>query len=122
MCQILEMRGEVAAHAVQPKEDRSPVGTSAVTSPRNEGAARLAGDFCFQEVVAMLLREKGTGREVEAIVSVDHASSSYGIPVVVIDGVALGPGEMFGYELLEVLTSERNLLREGGYQLKEVRS
>ncbi len=34
------------------------------------------------------------GRKVEATASTDHAMSSYGIPVLVIDGIAHGPGDL----------------------------
>jgi hypothetical protein len=65
----------------------------------------------------MRLRNSVTGQEVSALITVNHAASSYGIPVLVINGEALGTIEASGFEVLAASDEERLALARGGYRL-----
>jgi hypothetical protein len=67
----------------------------------------------------MKLRHPVTGETVAALITVNHAASSYRIPVLVIDGEALGTIDAAGYELLDATDEERLALARGGYRLAE---
>ncbi len=60
--------------------------------------------------------------EGDATVTTDHAASSYGKSVLVIDGVAIGTTEarLMGYEILDATIEERALLASAGYDLPRV--
>jgi hypothetical protein len=70
----------------------------------------------------MELRNSVTGERVSALITVNHAASSYGIPVLVVRGEALGTIEAAGFELVEATDQERLALARGGYRLGEHRA
>jgi hypothetical protein len=53
----------------------------------------------------------------EAIITTEHPTSSYGLPVLLIDGEPVGTAEadLAGYEILDATASELELLHRGGY-------
>ncbi|MBW1714966.1 MAG: hypothetical protein JRJ77_03950 [Deltaproteobacteria bacterium] len=57
--------------------------------------------------------------EGEASITTDHAASSYGQPVLVIEGVAVGTleAQLMAYEILDATIEERALLESAGYEL-----
>ena len=57
--------------------------------------------------------------EGEATITTDHSASSYGKPVLVIDGVAVGTleAQLMEYEILDATIEERALLESAGYHL-----
>lgn len=57
------------------------------------------------------------GWQGEAIITADHPASSYGRPVLIIEGQAVGTLEavMAGYELVDATDQERADLTRGGY-------
>ena len=55
----------------------------------------------------------------EAILTTDHTGSSYGQPVLVVDGEALGHFDVAGLELLEATDEERADLARAGYSFRE---
>jgi hypothetical protein len=65
----------------------------------------------------MKLRSLSNGWTGEAEVIVRRSAPSFGRPVLVVDGQALGAFEAFlaGYRLVEANNEEHALLREGGY-------
>jgi hypothetical protein len=65
----------------------------------------------------MKLLDPFSGKVVEATVTVNHAASSYGIPVLVVAGEALGTVEAAAFEILEASDGERLALARGGYRL-----
>lgn len=65
----------------------------------------------------MRLVRQRDGASLEARLSTEHASSSYGIPVLVIGGEAFGVAETHGYLLAEANDGERADLRRWGYNL-----
>lgn len=54
-----------------------------------------------------------------ATVTTNHPASSYGKPVLVIEGVAIGTLEsrLMGYEIVEATIEERAMLASAGYHL-----
>lgn len=56
------------------------------------------------------------GRECKASLTTNHAASSYGIPVLVVDGKALGVEDVAGLELVEASPEDRAALAEYGYR------
>jgi hypothetical protein len=65
----------------------------------------------------MILHDRLTGTTVQATITVNHAASSYGIPVLVIGGEAVGTVEAAGFEIVEATDNERRALARGGYRL-----
>ena len=61
------------------------------------------------------------GQNVEASVTVDHAASSYGVPVLVVGREALGPGDVIGWTVVEARPSERELLAKGRFSLPDAK-
>ena len=57
--------------------------------------------------------------EGSASITTDHPASSYGKPVLVIDGVAIGTleAQLMNYEILEATIEERAMLASAGYHL-----
>jgi hypothetical protein len=55
----------------------------------------------------MRLRHAITGEQVSALITVNHAASSYGFPVLVVNGEARGTIEAAGFELVEATDEER---------------
>lgn len=64
----------------------------------------------------MLLREKRTGLDVEGTLSTEPTVSACGVPVLVVDGVALRPAEVGNYDLVEVSEGELVVLELAGYR------
>ena len=62
----------------------------------------------------MLSGWSGTAR-----ITTDHPASSYGIPILVIDGNPVGviDAALSQYEIISATTDEREMLRQGGYVL-----
>ena len=69
----------------------------------------------------MTLRDRLTRTMLHATITADHAASSYGLPVLVMDGEALGTIEAAGFELVEATDDERLALARSGYRLAEQR-
>jgi len=67
----------------------------------------------------MTLRNAATGDKVSALITVNHAAS-YGIPVLVVDGEALGTVEAAVFEIVQASDDERLALARSGYRLTEV--
>jgi hypothetical protein len=65
----------------------------------------------------MTLRDRLTGTTVPASITVNHAASSYRIPVLVIRGEALGTVEAADFKIIEATDGERLALARGGYHL-----
>lgn len=59
----------------------------------------------------------GTGETFDAALTTEHSASSYGVPVLLVGGLPLGPNETFGLELIEATDEERIALRRAGFQL-----
>ena len=53
---------------------------------------------------------------VEAEITTEHSASSYGMPVLVVDGKAVGFGEIGGWQLIEATNEEREMLKRGRYE------
>ena len=56
----------------------------------------------------------------EATITTRHPASSFGMPVLLINGEAVGPTQTdwAGYEVLEATPVEREALRRGDYRFK----
>jgi hypothetical protein len=69
----------------------------------------------------MVLLKDSTGRALQARLTTDHATSSYGIPVLVLeDGTPLGPAdvEAQGYQVMTATSREQLALEAAGYRLQ----
>jgi hypothetical protein len=65
----------------------------------------------------MRLRDSLTGTTVHATITVNHPASSYRVPVLVVNGEALGTIEAAGFEIIDASDQERLALARGGYHL-----
>ena len=70
----------------------------------------------------MELQNSVTGERASALITVNHAASSYRIPVLVIRGEALGTIEAASFEIIDATDDERTALARGGYRLGEHRA
>jgi hypothetical protein len=61
------------------------------------------------------------GWEGEARITTEHSASSYGIPVLLIEGEPVGTAEaaLAGYEILEATEEEGEMLERAGYSLPD---
>ena len=66
------------------------------------------------------MRVERDGEEIAARLTTDNAASSYGQPVLVIDGMAYGTAdaEVGGIRLVSATADERAELARAGYRLK----
>jgi len=53
----------------------------------------------------------------EGMITTEHSASSYGFPVLLVDGEPVGTAEaaLAGYEIIDATDAELELLRRGGY-------
>ena len=68
-----------------------------------------------KEELSMILRTHD-GKRVKAKITTSHAMSSYGVPVLVVDGQVYGTAEA-DFFLEKAMDDERANLRRGGYEL-----
>lgn len=59
------------------------------------------------------------GCEYEAVITTEHPASTYGLPVLVVDGEPMGAPEVTqaGFEIISATTAECEALAAGGYAL-----
>lgn len=78
--------------------------------------------FLFQEGARMRLRMKAENKIVGAVLTTEHPTSSYGIPVLATpDGDAYGPAEASAiFELVEATSEELDALTDAGFYVPRV--
>ena len=79
------------------------------------GCVRVAG---VRPAEVWTMRVRMTDGEVlEAQVTSGHAASNYGVPVLVVNGEALGTADAAGLAIVEATAGERDDLLRAGYRL-----
>jgi len=62
------------------------------------------------------------GEDLKGTLTTEHPASSYGLPVLVVNGDALGTFDVIGWCLVEATDDEAEQLYRGGYRLPDARN
>lgn len=82
--------------------------------------ARTPIPATYERVWSMRVRVL-SGHEYDAIITTDHPASTYGLPVLVVNGEPMGAPEVTqaGFVIINATTAEWEALAAGGYALTD---